>query len=389
VTITVQSSETLVAAPVITTGTNSAFTENSVTPTVTSTGVNSWKATHTAAAAAATKQWVKVAGTDINANQEIIGDSLVAAVASTADVVTFQADKIAPVVTVTPTSVEEGDIFIRVIFDEDEGKEGTTSSMSRGDATASVYTDGYKKVTLTSAKLKNKTSGVEEDVLSAFFTKDNVEYVLVKNLAKEKYEVSLGYKDEAGNTGTKTHAITVTARTKITISLTPGYNYFSLPGTPLSGSINDIIAAADPITHVFAYDSTQDNPWLTATRDATTGLFVGDISTLSAGQGYIAKATAFVDLKVDIPTASYNALPGVNQVKGGAWSLIGVATRGDGATVAADDYLVGTKWSVCVTYDPDPSTGGWTSVRPGASSNLAVNTAYFCYFREDGTIVQQ
>jgi len=382
-TITVTSSETLVATPTITVATVAAFNEQQATPTVSSTGVNTWTAEITPVAAEASKWWVKVLGTDINANATTLGDGT-----PTADIVTFQTDLIAPLATVTPTSVEAGDVFLRVVFDEDEGK--TDGDGARGDQQGSVYTDAYKKVTLTSAKVKNTTTGVEEDVLAGFYSSDQIDFVLAKNLVKDSYELILGFVDEALNAGTKTQAITVTARAKTTISLTPGYNYISIPGNATSSAINDIIAATDPVSHVFAYDSSAANPWLTATRDATTGLFVGDVSSLIAGTGYIMKATAFVDLKVDIPTASYNSIPGINTVRGGQWSLIGLANRA-GTAVDADAYLTGTTWSVCVTYDP--SNNAWATVRPDTTSvtanNLAAKAAYFCYFRTDGTIVQQ
>ena len=389
VTITVQSSETLNAAPVITTGTNAAINEQTTVPAVVATGVNSWKAEQTAVAAEASRFWIKAVGTDIAGNADTAGDALDNnGVADTTDVINFQTDLIAPLATVTPTSVEAGDVFLRVVFDEDEGK--TDGNSARGDQQGSVYTDAYKKVTLTSAKLKNTTQGTEEDVLAGFYTSDNIDFVLAKNLTKDSYSLVLGFTDEALNTGTATQAITVTARAKTTISLTPGYNYISLPGNATSSAINDIIAAADPVSHVFAYDSTAANPWLTATRDATTGLFVGDVSSLKAGTGYILKATAFVDLKVDIPTASYNSIPGVNTVRAGQWSLLGLANRA-GANVDADQYLTGTAWSVCVTYAP--ATNAWTTIRPDTTTvtanNLTAKAAYFCYFREDGTVVQQ
>jgi len=381
--ITVTSSETLVATPVVTIATVAAFNEQAATPTVTSTGVNTWTTEVAAVATEATKWWVKAVGTDINANATTIGDGTPAT-----DIITLQTDLLAPLATVTPTSVEAGDVFLRVVFDEDEGK--TDGNSARGDQNATIYTDGYKKVTLTSAKVKNTTTGVEEDVLAGFYSSDDIDFVLAKNLVKDSYELILGFVDEALNAGTKTQAITVTARAKTTISLTPGYNYVSIPGNATSSAINDIIAAADPVSHVFAYDSSAANPWLTATRDATTGLFVGDVSSITAGTGYIMKATAFVDLKVDIPTASYNSIPGINTVRGGQWSLIGLANRA-GAAVDADSYLTGTSWSVCVTYDP--AGNAWTTLRPDTTTvtanNLAAKSAYFCYFRTDGTIVQQ
>jgi len=383
VVITVTSSETLVSTPVVTIATVAAFNEQAATPTVTSTGVNTWTTEVAAVATEATKWWVKAVGTDINANATTVGDGTPAT-----DIVTLQTDLLAPLATVTPTSVEAGDVFLRVVFDEDEGK--TDGNSARGDQNSTIYTDGYKKVTLTSAKIKNTTTGVEEDVLSGFYSSDQIDFVLAKNLVKDSYELILGFVDEALNAGTKTQAITVTARAKTTISLTPGYNYVSLPGNATSSAINDIIAAADPVSHVFAYDSSAANPWLTATRDATSGLFVGDVSALTAGTGYIMKATAFVDLKVDIPTASYNSIPGINTVRGGQWSLIGLANRA-GTAVDADSYLTGTSWSVCVTYDP--ATNAWTTLRPDTTTvtanNLAAKASYFCYFREDGTIVQQ
>ncbi|MBF8266784.1 MAG: hypothetical protein HW388_292 [Dehalococcoidia bacterium] len=398
VTITVTSSETLSAVPTVTVATaapfNGALSENVSTPTVSATtDIKVWTSEYTAPATAATKRWVKVVGTDSagGGNVETRGEGT-----PTTDVITFQVDTLAPLATITPTTAEEGSIFVRVVFDEDEGKEGATAGKARGDATATVYTDGYKKVTLSKATLTNKTTLAVETVTTGYYTKDSIEYVLVKTLGKAKYDVILEFVDEAGNTGTKTQEIDVTARVKTVINLTPGNNFFSLPGAAVSSNINDIIAAGVAIDLVVGYDPSLTNPWLTSTRDSVTGLFVGDLKALEAGKGYIARATAFVDLEVDIPTASYNALPGVTMVKGNAWSLIGPAVRTAGATVVdADSYLAGTRWSVCVTFNPDPGAvdKGWTSVRPDTTvvtaNNLTVERGYFCWFQADGTIVQQ
>jgi len=390
VTITMTSSETLAGAPTITVATNDAFTEQATTPAVSVTGTMSWQATFTAPATKAAKRWVKVVGTDANGNVQTTGDGT-----PTADRHFFQTDTVAPLVTVTPATVEEGDIFIRLVFDENEGA-ADINGKARGDVLASSYTDEFKKVTLTAATLTNKTSLVVEDVLADFFTKDSIDYVLVKTLSKAKYDVKITFVDEAGNTGTKTQEVNVTALLQTTISLVPGFNFFSLPGDALSAGLNDIIGADDRIDLVVGYDPTLTNPWVTSSRDLETGLFVGDLTTLVAGQGYIAKATAFVDLKVDIPTAAYNQLPGLTSVKGNSWNLIGPATRGGEASIDADAYLTGSKWTVCVTFNPDPGAAdaGWTNVRPDSdalntTNVLLVERSYLCWFTQYGTLAHQ
>ena len=73
--------------------------------------------------------------------------------------------------------------------------------------------------------------------------------------------------DTAGNTGTFNDiTVEITERVAFTVNLRPGYNLISLPGTPVSTDINDVIGADHAINQVLTYSPFVEGGWLSAER---------------------------------------------------------------------------------------------------------------------------
>lgn len=386
-TVTVTSSEALVVNPTIsTTITKPAanVTANLVALTVTSTGNKSWTAKFTNPANAATEQWVVVSGSDVPGNTAIVGDDSPAD-----DLASFEVDDADPTVafkdagaaTITSSSsLEEGAIWLVSVFDEDE------------------YTgDSYKKVTVSEVKLKAKVSSTVDgdtitEALGDLFTNDNISYTLAVNLTPGTYNISIKGKDDAGNEVSGNTDFKVVAKAKFSLSMKPGINLVSIPGSPVGDGGNLNVLLKDlPVTSVVRYSRTLDvagsNPWLTSTKDAETGLFTGDISVLEPGQAYFITATASTTAKVLIeqpsmvlpPTIAINQ--GFNAI--GFWSIAG-ETNAD-----IDDYLNSIAWTVAYTFDPTPGIG-WSVIRPdnpaAVDTQAAQGNGYLVFATADGTL---
>jgi len=402
VVITVSSSELLNATPTIQAGgapANGALTAFQSTKavktfTVTATGTTSYTATYTvgsttfgltAGTVEAQKVWVLVAGTDLNGNAKTLGDALSdAGAALTTDVITFQADNKPSTVAVTPTTASAGQVRIGLVFNEDE------------------YTgDTNKTVTVTKATLETLTAAggtvtASADVLAALFSTDKISYTLAKTLDVGSYNLKVEFADAAGNAGTSlVNALAVTAVPKVVIALQPGLNLISLPGTPKSTAINDIITAAlTPVDLVVAYDPTAANPYgVTATRSATTGLLAGTLTTLVPGKIYWVRSTAFVDISVDIPALDPLGILPTIPVKGGVFNGVGVwllqtrnlAGTADIVDIDADQYFGAIKWRVAYAFNPDPSKG-WQAIRPNTDDVVTKGRGYLVYVTTDDVL---
>jgi hypothetical protein len=396
VLITVTSSETLsippsvVTRPTVTVGDTAG--RAGTAQTVQSTGLTSWSATFTNPAAGATKQWLVVQGTDAGSNTTILGDSLLAGVASTADVKTFQVDDSVPVVrypAATGTSTE-GDVWIVVRYDEDEYVGDTKEGITVKSATLNgvdVSNDVFVGTTTTGVHSSDTTATFPFDAGDKHGT-----VTLARNLAVGTHKYVLVVQDSALNSSaTFTHTLTVTAQAKISIVLNPGVNLVSIPGNPVGdgGSINTLLAGL-PVTSVATYDRALDvagsNPWLTSTKDAETGLFTGDISAIEPGTSYFITATARGTAKVLIATPSMQ-LPPTQQVLQG-WNSIGYWALSGAASADLDSYLSSVKWSVAYTYSPTPGVG-WTVERASTAtpdSRAANGVGWLVYITADGTL---
>ena len=138
-----------------------------------------------------------------------------------------------------------------------------------------------------------------------------------------EYEVAVTATDVAGNTKTAKAMVEITARAAFTVNLRPGYNLISLPGTPESTDINDVIGADHAINQVLTYSPFVEGGWLSAER-GDDGAFAGTLTELDGSAAYIVRTTSFEPLNVMIPrTAAGNVLPPQTNL-GVGWNLVPV-----------------------------------------------------------------
>jgi hypothetical protein len=381
VTVTVESSEALGLAPTISTTTtepDAATVTGATAQTVTQTGTTTWTAKFTNPPGGFSEQYVVVTGIDTANITSIVGDDLPAK-----DLVTFEVDDAAPTVAFTDaagnalasTDQEEGAIWIVSTFDEDE------------------YTgDSYKTVTVSAMTLKIVDGADQTTAVTDLFSSDNKAFTLAQDLVPGEYNFSITAADSAGNTVTDDSDFTVVARTAKTLSLKPGVNLVSIPGSIVGDGANlNVLLAGLPVTSVSTYDRSVDlaggNPWLTSTLDVETSLFTGDIASLEPGKAYFITATASTSAKMLIEQPTMMLPPtlavrqGFNAI--GYWSISG-ATTDD-----IDGYLNSISWTVAYTFDPTPGTG-WGVIRPDGGltgdSEAIEGTGYLVYVSQDGTL---
>ena len=391
--ITITSSETLGVPPALITRasvptcTNPTTTGSPATQVVQSVGLTSWTSTFTNPASGNSKQWVVATGTDAGGNATIFGDACIATVATAADVVVFQVDDAAPVQrfpAATATSTE-GDVWIVVRYDENEYTGDTHKSVTVKSATLNGV-DVSSEIFVGEVKELVNTSDTAN---LATASDPHATVTLAKNLAVGVHKFVIVVQDDATNaSSTFTHTLTVTAKTKTSIVLSPGVNLISIPGTPVGdgGNLNTLLTGL-PVTSVVSYDRTLEaagaNPWLTSTKDAETGLFTGDITVIEPGKSYFVTATARATIKVLIEAATM-VLPPTIQVQQG-WNSIGYWSISGAASVDLDSYLSSVKWNVAYSYDPTPGVG-WTILRAGTADTASNGVGMLLYVTADGTL---
>ena len=150
--------------------------------------------------------------------------------------------------------------------------------------------------------------------------------------------------DETGNTVTfGAVTVEITVRGAFNIPLRPGYNLISLPGTPESTDINDVIGADHSINQVLTYSPFVEGGWLSAER-GDDGAFTGTLTTIDGSTAYIVRTTSFEGLDVSIPRMALgNVLPPQTNL-GVGWNLVAVvdltSDLKSGDTI--EDYFLGT-----------------------------------------------
>jgi len=396
VTVTVNSSEALGLAPTIkVTETKPAnnVVANTADLAVTQSATTTWTGKYTNAANNTDLIYVVVAGTDTaNLTTEVGDDSPVST--TSPDLITFQVDDAAPTVaftdaagnTLASTDQQEGSIWIVATFDEDE------------------YTgDTYKTVTVSAIDLEDEDAATVTTAHGELFSSDDKAFTLAVDLTPGDYTYEITAIDDAGNEVTDDVDFTVVAQTPFSLTLKPGVNLVSVPGTAIGDGANiNTLLGDKPVSSVVTYDRSADlagnNPWLTSTKDAATDTFSGDITTLEPGVAYFITATASTTAKILISQPEMSLPPTIGVRAGfnaiGFWSISG-STWSD-----LDAYLNSVTWTVAYSFDPTPGVG-WTVLRPdgnlvatvdgsgdptGATVTANEGKGYLVYVSEDGTL---
>ena len=221
----------------------------------------------------------------------------------------------------------------------------------------------------------------------------------INNPSIGDYKVTINAEDEAGNVSTTAGAtlptdinalFEVITPKKVEVALNPGWNLVSLPFQPANPSINSVVAADHPASLVMNYDNAS-GLWGVSRRDADSGLFTGDVSTMTASTGYFVFTNTQDPIKLVRPSLSTAAaapgVPSAVMVNVG-WNLVPVLSNGvpmpDG--VSADSYLGSLKsgsaagWLKALVWNTATQT--WLSTGPGddartfTSGEQAAGTTY-------------
>ncbi len=240
--------------------------------------------------------------------------------------------------------------------------------------------DTRGKVTLTSATL----DGVS--ILSSIATADNIRFLYNSSgLALGDHTVKVIAKDDAGNTSAEVSGtFKVVAVPAFDVTLNPGWNLVSIAADPVDPAINSVIAKTHPIDTVLAYDASTGT-WLVATRDATTGLLKGTLTSITSKWALWVHTNSFQKLSVTLATRDASGvLPPTLKLKAG-WNLVPVNTLDAnpvaGKTVLAKVYLKGT--GAIRAYSFDTAANGFVSVDPtdiGANGDVVVAGAGYLVF---------
>jgi len=279
--------------------------------------------------------------------------------------------------------------------------DGTAGSAADGES-KEYARDSYKTVTVTSAKLKfTDSAGVATtttvDLATGMSSPDNKRFTIPLLGPKVgQYELQIKAVDLAGNDNlTATTAVIpqtlkwawkVTAAKPVKLALSPGWNLISLPFQPANPAINSVISSTHPADIVMTFDNA-NQVWLVSRRDATSGLFVGDVTVMTANTAYFVRTNNFEELSIlRPPTATAAAAPppppAIAVVPG--WNLVPVVSLilPLPIGIAADSYFgtlqsgANKGWLKAMTFNPLART--WTSVTPGTTKTYVVGAINPC-----------
>ena len=219
------------------------------------------------------------------------------------------------------------------------------------------------------AVLNEGTDGERDLIAEAVAsTRDGRQWTLaVSNIGLGEHTLTYNGEDALGNTrdpdGTLT--FTVVERPTFDLVLTPGMNLVSIPGKPATTSIDGVFGEFAAVDLIFTRDNDR---WLVALRNPTTGAFEGTLSTIDAQHAYWVRASATTTVSVEIPSQGAQQLLPRIEVKGDQWNLVPVISllplknlAAGVTTLDADNYFGGANWTKAFTFD----RGQWEAVVPG------------------------
>ncbi len=267
--------------------------------------------------------------------------------------------------------------------DADEGENITKVRLSEdGD---DIKLDSHEGVRITLATLDG------EDVSGDLAAINSRKYTLTTSgLAVGSRALKITGVDDAGNARTDTFNFTVAARRAYEVSLTPGWNLVSIPGTPTDSSVASVLGGAPQSKIVLSY---QNDEWVTAVR-VDGGGWQGTLTDIVGGYGYWIQTTAFEKVSARIPETDTSSVLPTARVTAG-WNLLGVvdveqasAGKNPSGGPDADNYFSNLSWSVAYSYDTRQND--WTRILPKTdSANDAIKNGkgYWVWATSPGTLV--
>ena len=265
----------------------------------------------------------------------------------------------APELSVSPrrgqdaSETESARPFVNIRFPKEAGEYAVCPSGGcGGDNPDAEFTDSHGEVQITDIEL----DGI--DASERLTRVDDRQFALVAgNLAQGRHEVTYEAVDDAGNEIEGEFTFSVLARGAYEVTVAPGWNLISFPGTPSEPALEDIIPPGGRIPMLLSY---QDGNWLTAALDEE-GNWRGALTQFEAGYGYWAFAETYQTLAPLIAEPEQTAAPPTVRVRHG-WNLLGVIDLfqnpagsppgpDGGGNGEADAYLASVPWRIAYTYD--------------------------------------
>ena len=248
-----------------------------------------------------------------------------------------------------------------------------------------IKLDSHEGVRITLATLDG------DDVSGDLSAINSRKYTLTTSgLSVRSHTLKITGVDDAGNGVTKDYRFTVAARRPYELSLTPGWNLVSLPGTPTDPSVESVLDDAPQSKIVLSY---QNDEWVTAVR-VDGGGWQGTLTEIVGGYGYWIQTTAFEKVSASIPETDTSSVLPTARVTAG-WNLLGVvdveqAKAGSSPSGGpdADNYFSNLRWSVAYSYDTRQND--WTRILPKADSAddaIKNGKGYWVWATAPGTLV--
>ena len=330
------------------------------------------------------------------------------------DAIFFEGDRSLSNPFTDPEEDEEVEFRDPFFITVDFGTPVTVTGTDVDEAEDSEYgSDTFAGVTLTSAELDG------DDVLDSASSADGTKWLIaIRDISVGDHSLVVEAEDAAGNALVDeefTIEFAVTERAVFEVSLNPGWNLVSFPGTPAVAAIDDVIGDT-PVTTVYSYDPSVPGGWLVAVRGDETEPFSGNLTTVSPMRGYWMLTDSFEGVAVDIPALAGGAVgaatpvspPAISLVVG--WNLVPIlditGSLGAGDVIDSDVYFEGLEDEISRIYAYDTLENAWNVVvRGGADDQNIVNDqdkipdalppeervevgkAYWVYLTEAGVLI--
>ena len=258
--------------------------------------------------------------------------------------------------------------------------------------------DSFDAVTVTSFTL-NGTDMTD----SVKTTDDETFLVSLEGIEIGDHEIEIQAMDQAGNTLDKALSIEfeVEERDPFDTRLNPGWNLVSLPGEPADSDISVVFGSDMEVRTVYTYNPIIPGGWMVAVRESKDSEWQGDLTEITARQGYWVLSDAIQDWEVSIPRLAGGAVgsgtpiqPPVIALYAG-WNLVPVIdVTGDfaGGGISAQAYLqsLDDGLDLARVLGFDTITNSWSTVmapESGDSDKLYFGKAYWVFVRQAASLV--
>ncbi len=305
-----------------------------------------------------------------------------------------------------PEVEQKRPLFIEIDFtstfsaDCDPG-DNLSDELNCSAESAEYAEDGFDAVTITKFEL----DGV--DMTDSVKTTDDETFlVALDDVSVGDHEITIQAMDVAGNELKDELDVefSVDERDPFTRRLNPGWNLVSLPGEPSDGDISAIFTADIEVRTVYTYNPVIPGGWQVAVRETLSDAWQGDLTDITARNGYWVLSDAIQDLDVNIPRLAGGAIgastpiqPPVIPMYAG-WNLIPVVdVTGDALdtdkSIDATTYLnsLDDGLDLARVLGFNTITNEWFTVldpdTSGASNSLRIGSGYWVFVRESASLV--